>query len=192
MTEALGILAAASTLVCLAALVYLHLLPTGYRPLHDAVSDYGVGRYKVWYRVQASALGTAGLLLAVGLWRGVDPAPTKTVVLLVAFGLARIAIPWFPTDLRDEERTRDGRVHLRLAGVAFLAVALAGPTFHRAVSHNPSWASIAHLLGALGWAVTATSIATALALRSGWFGLFERLLYATMIAWFLVVSIHLA
>jgi hypothetical protein len=29
-----------------AALIALHLLPTGYDPKRDAVSDYGIGRYR--------------------------------------------------------------------------------------------------------------------------------------------------
>ena len=196
MTAALAILARVATIVCAGALVGLHALPTGYRPLHDAVSDYGVGKHRVWYRVQASALGAAGLLLAGALWGGVDPAPLKTILCLVAFGVARIAIPWFPTDLEGQKRTSTGRVHLRLAAVAFLAVAIAAPAFHSAIRHNPDWTGIARLLGALGWAVTGAALATALSLRipglRPWFGLIERLLYVTMIAWFLVVSIHVA
>ncbi len=195
MTEALAILALAATLTCIAALTYLHLLPTGYRPLHDAVSDYGVGPHRAWYRVQASALGTAGLLLALGLWHGVDPAPWKTILCLVAFGFSRIAIPWYPTDLEGQQRTPTGRIHIRLAGIAFLSVAVAAPAFHRAVSSNPDWTSIAHLLGPLGWAVTASCALTVISVYGRlrpWFGLVERLLYVAMIAWFLVVSVHLA
>jgi hypothetical protein len=44
-------------------------------------------------------------------------------------------------------------------------------------------------------AVTGANALTALSLRSGlqpYFGPIERLLYATMIAWFLLVAIHLA
>ena len=78
LAEALALLTRVATIVCAAALVGLHALPTGYRPLHDPVSDYGVGR----------------------------------------------------------ERTPADRIHIRLAGVAFLAVAVAAPAFHDAVRHT--------------------------------------------------------
>ena len=196
MTEALAILAAGATLVCLGALVYLHTLPTGYRPLTDAVSDYGVGPHRVWYRVQASALGIAGILLAGALWSGVDPVPVRPIGLLFVFGLARLAIPSYPTDLDRTKPTPTGRIHIRLAAVAFVTIAFAAPTLHGAVRHDPSWAGVVQLLGWLGWAVASTALATGIALRvpalQHRFGLIERLLYAAMIAWFLVVSIHLA
>ena len=44
--EAFSIAAALATAVQAVALIALHLLPTGYNPVRDAVSDYGVGRYR--------------------------------------------------------------------------------------------------------------------------------------------------
>jgi hypothetical protein len=41
--EASGIIAALATAVQAVALIVLHVLPTGYDPGRDAVSDYGVG-----------------------------------------------------------------------------------------------------------------------------------------------------
>jgi len=194
-TEALAILAAVATLVCLAALVYLHTLPTGYRPLTDAVSDYGVGPFRVWYRVQASALGLTAILLALALWAGVRPVPVRPIGLLVAFGIARLLIPFFPTDLDRTKPTSTGRTHLQLAAAAFVTIAFAAPTLHAAIKDDPAWAGIAQLLGRLGWAVATTALITGIALRvpplRQRFGLIERLLYAAMIAWFLVVAIHL-
>jgi len=195
-TATLAALALAATLVCAAALVVVHLLPTGYRPLRDAVSDYGVGPYRAWYRVQASALGIAGLLVAAALWSGVTPVPAKSAVLLVVFGLARLAIPWYPTDLAGEERTRTGRIHVALAAAAFLTAAVAAPALHAAVKHEAGWADVSRALGVLGWTVAGASLATAIAVRSPSlrprFGLIERLLYASILAWFLLVEAHLA
>jgi hypothetical protein len=55
--EALSILAAVAVGVQTAALVILHLLPTGSNPIRDAVSDYGVGRYRGWFWDSAVAAG---------------------------------------------------------------------------------------------------------------------------------------
>lgn len=54
------------------ALIVLHVLPTGYNPIRDAVSDYGVGPYRAWFWLQAVAGGVACLALAIALSRPVD------------------------------------------------------------------------------------------------------------------------
>ena len=46
--EAFGIIAALATTVQAVALIVLHLLPTGYNPVRDAVSDYGVGPHQTF------------------------------------------------------------------------------------------------------------------------------------------------
>jgi hypothetical protein len=60
-------LALAFTAACVASLTYLHLAPTGYSPVRNAVSEYGVGRYARWDGIQASCTGLAALCLAVAL-----------------------------------------------------------------------------------------------------------------------------
>ncbi len=46
MATVLACFALLATFACLGALVWVHLLPTGYRPIRNAVSDYGIGRYR--------------------------------------------------------------------------------------------------------------------------------------------------
>ena len=58
MTTALAVASLIFTGGCVACLVYLHLAPTGYSPVRNAVSEYGVGAYARWYRAQAAC--TAG------------------------------------------------------------------------------------------------------------------------------------
>ena len=65
--KALSIVAALATLVQAGALITLHLLPTGYSPVRDAVSDYGVGRYRGWFWLQAVAGGVGCLTLGIAL-----------------------------------------------------------------------------------------------------------------------------
>jgi hypothetical protein len=48
-----SVIAIVATAVQLAALVALHVLPPGYSPVSDAVSDYGVGRYRSVFWLQA-------------------------------------------------------------------------------------------------------------------------------------------
>ena len=53
--QAVSIVAALATAAQTAALIALHLLRTGYNPVRDAVSDYGIGRYRGWFWAQALA-----------------------------------------------------------------------------------------------------------------------------------------
>jgi hypothetical protein len=164
--------------------------------VRNAVSDYGVGRYRYWYRAQTTALGIAAILLAVALGHAVHPRPYVEIGLLVAFGVARIAIPWFPTDLDRRRPTPSGMIHLVLAGIAFGTIAFAAADLHTDVRNDPGWDTVYNLVRAVGWFVVITAILTGLAARGrifrGVFGLVERSLYAAMLCWFLVVSLHIA
>lgn len=193
MTTPLAIGAIVATLAGLAALVRVHLLPTGYRPISNAVSDYGVGPYRSYYRAQTTAIGVAAALLAGALASAEGPGPRRVIVLLLVFAAARIVIPSFPTDLDRSRPTRTGRIHLLLAAVAFASIAWASA----ALPHRVDWDGTG-LLVTLGWIVVATAIACGLSMTSRlhhatepFFGLIERVFYAAMIAWLLVVSFHL-
>jgi hypothetical protein len=194
--DLLGALAAAATSVCAMALIYVHTRPTGYDPVRDAVSDYGVGPYRFWYRAAALTLGSAGILLASGIAATVRPEPVFVVALLVVFGVARIAIVGFPVDLDRRRRSRAGRVHLLLAAVAFLTIAFAAAKLPRSVIADPGWSGMEGMLRAIGWLVVVAAAATGLGLRivslRPVFGLLERFLYVAMLAWFMTVSLHIA
>jgi hypothetical protein len=194
-TAMLGILVAVAASCCAGCLIYVHTLPTGHEPLRDPVSDYGVGRYRVWYRAAAVTLGLAGLLLAAALARAVDPLPMSVIAALVAFGVARLAIVAFPTDLERRRRTTSGRVHLLLAAIAFGSIAVAAPKLYAAVGGLQAWAPDDGALRALAWTIIGAAGATLVALGPTlrpYFGLVERLLYGAVITWFLVVAVHLA
>ncbi|HEX6788947.1 MAG TPA: DUF998 domain-containing protein [Gaiellaceae bacterium] len=184
MTSAFAAIALAGTLACAGALVVLHLLPTGYKPLEDAVSDYGVGRFRLWYRAQTTANAIAAVALAVALGAALKPEPRRVIVLLVVFAIARFLIPWFPTDLRGTGPTPTGRRHALLAGVAFLTIALAAGSLP---GHDHGSG-----LRALGVIVIAAAIATAVAVRlTRWFGAVERLFYLSMLTWLVVAAVEL-
>jgi hypothetical protein len=185
-TEALGILGAAATAACFGTLVWVHLRPTGYSPLRDAVSDYGVGPSLPFYRAQTAAMALAAIFVAGGLAKAIDPAPKRVIVMLLVFAGARLAIPFFPTDLGRTPRTRHGAVHVLLAVVAFAGVAWAAALLPDRV-HWPG-------LAVLGGAVVVTAVATGLSIRTrvAYFGLVERAFYVAVLMWLLDVSLRYA
>ena len=194
MNALLAILSLVSTALCLAALVRLHVLPTGYRPISNAVSDYGVGPYKRYYAVQTSAIAVAALFLAAALWRETHPAPLLIVALLLVFAAARLLIPADPTDLDRSRPTRTGRRHVLLAGLAFGSIAWAAA----ALPSHVDWPGLHSVLVIVGWVNAGSAIACGLCMSSllhratePFFGLVERIFYASMLAWFAIVAIHL-
>jgi Protein of unknown function (DUF998) len=187
MTTAFAVASLVFTGACVTCLVYLHLAPTGYSPLRNAVSEYGVGRYARWYRAQAACAGVAAGLLAGALATGVSPAPFRVDVLLVVFAVARIAIGRYPTDLIGAtRRTRTGAVHVALAIAAFGSASAAGIALKRPEHGQP----------ALGWAMAVCAVGTMLALRRStlrpFAGLVERGFYVALLAWLVLVAARLA
>jgi hypothetical protein len=179
-----GIVALASLAAAAVLLARLHVVPTGLSAVRDAVSDYGTTPWHALYRAQAVALGAAGLALAIGLARDTDAAG---LVWLWLYGGSRIAIAGFMTDRDPPPFTTEGRIHWLLAAVAFTSIALA--------ASNVNWPGAPDALRAIGWTVAATAIATLVTrvlppLRAV-FGLAERALYVTSIAWLALAAIDL-
>jgi hypothetical protein len=176
----------------------VHALPTGYNPIRDAVSDYAVGRYRPLFWVFATSGAVAGLALAIALARSDPPKPTLTIAMLLLSAAARFLIPVFPTDQAGSRfQTLKGTIHMVLAVVIFASIAVAASNLGGTLGHESAWRAVKGLVdGWLPWVITATAIATALAIRGPRlqriFGLIERLYYVSSITWFLVVSIELA
>src|SRR3954464_10685638 len=68
----LAALAAAAVAAGTVALVWVNFLPTGHRPMVDAVSDYGASPYRAFYRATVISLGIGALLLLAALAHGTD------------------------------------------------------------------------------------------------------------------------
>jgi Protein of unknown function (DUF998) len=198
LVETFSIIAAVAMGIGTAALVSLHVLPTGYNPIHDAVSDYAIGRYRAWFWVFTTAGAVSGFALAIALARSNPSKPTLTIAMLLLSGGARLLIPLFPTDQAGSRfQTRAGTIHMVLAVAIFASIAVAASNLGGTLGHEPAWRAVKGLVdGWLPWVITGSAIATGLAIRGPRlkriFGLIERLYYVSSIAWFLVVSIDLA
>jgi hypothetical protein len=88
MAEVFSVVAALATVVQACALVVLHFLPTGYDPVRDAVSDYGVGPYRGWFWLQTIGGGVGCLALGIALTQLHPFTPTQAVVALVVTAAA--------------------------------------------------------------------------------------------------------
>lgn len=198
MVETLGIIAAIAMIVSASALLVLHVLPTGYNPVRDAVSDYAIGTQRPLFWTFVSAGAVSGLALAIALARSHPSKPTLTVAMLLLSAAARVLIPFFPTDQNGSRfATPTGTVHMILAVAIFASIAVAASNLGATLGHEPAWHAVHGLVdGWLPWVITITASVTGIAMigprLKRIFGLIERSYYASSITWFLVVSIESA
>src|SRR3954468_19394251 len=197
-TEILAIVASACFVAALLVLVRLHTLPTGLDWRADAVSDYGTGGYHIYYRAMVALLGVGAGLLLAALARDTEVGNVG-LAFLGAFAGSRIAIAFFMSDAPGQPATREGRVHLVLAAIAFTSIAFGAAHLTSDLVDLPGWSDS----GVEDWlrfessAVVVTALATLVAffvpvVRERFFGIVERCLYVATLAWLLTVAIHLA
>ncbi|GAA4600735.1 putative membrane protein [Actinoplanes octamycinicus] len=184
-------------LVYLAIFVALHLRGTGYSPVRNAVSDYGVGRTATQFRVAivANSLGILALTGALAAGFGRDPFRTADYVILLLIPVTRLAMAFFPTDVPGQPVTVTGRIHLLLAiaSFTFVYLSVADLTPHLSDLTATSTASVLLALRWLAAAGLAGVVVTMVvpALRR-FFGLAERLFLISTNLWFFLVALVLA
>ena len=124
-----------ATAVSLVTLAALHVLPTQLSPLSAPVSQYGISRYRLGYRVLTVSMGIAALAAAAGVAATFpNSGRAESVALLAVFGVCRLVISWFPMDAPGTRPpTSTGLIHVLLALVTFVTAALAGARMYRAV-----------------------------------------------------------
>lgn len=196
MVTTYSVIALLAVLVQLVVLVVLHLLPTAYNPVRDAISDYGVGRYRSYFAAQVWGGALACAAVALALSQLHPYKPTFVIVALLVNAAARAAMPAFPTDQSGSRfQTAKGIIHMVLAIVAFAGVAAAASSLSGLLNHYHDWHNASSLLQTLGWLVLVGAIATAVALvgprLKKIFGLIERLFTLSVIAWLCVMAIEL-
>jgi hypothetical protein len=195
MVAAFGTVALVGVLVTLAALVTLHILPTGLSPLRDPVSAYGISRVRGLYRAQTLGTAVAAAALAVAVVAASLESAVPLIVALVVLALTRGVISWVPMDAEGAARTGTGRAHNLLAFGAFAAASVAGFMGGIALGATEGYDSAAGVSTALGWFMTGASALTLLAAAvrglRGMLGFAERLIYAGMLVWLTFVAIVL-
>jgi hypothetical protein len=190
----LAIISAVALAIATISLIALHVNPGEFNPIRDAVSLYVHARHGVLYRVQVAATGIAALCLLGAMVARSHALPQLGLAMLGLYGACRLAITAFPSD-RTTPLTQRGRVHVVLALVTFVAIAVAAGRLTGPVQLLPFWHGPAVLLSAAE-IVTIASLALIFALRSllrarGAFGLIERGIYLGAFGWMACVLIGL-
>jgi hypothetical protein len=194
-----GVTCLAATAVGVGAMIVLHVLPTGLSPIRNAVSQYGITRYRLGYRVQTIAIGVAGVAAAVGLAKAAPGRARALIALILVFAIARFVISWFPMDEPGSEPTNHGRMHGILAIVTFLAIAIAAGRLGTVAQQVPGWSTLSTVSQVFAWLMVASLVAMMVVRRSAvanrstpsYFGAVERVFYLAIVGWLVLVGVAL-
>lgn len=186
-------LVVAGVAVGLCSLVVLHLVPSGLSPRRNPVSQYGITRFALGYRMQTVAYGVAGVGAAICVTQS-ERRGSLVVALCLVFALARGAIGWFPMDAPGAARSSMGRLHGQLAIVAFVGLGIAALAWARVLDAAGGEGGFARGSEVLGVVMLAALAAMAADRRGSArnFGLFERVFYVAMTIWLVLLACMVA
>jgi Protein of unknown function (DUF998) len=188
-----GVISLLGSLTYVGVILTLHVLPTGYSPVHDAVSDYGVGRYASLFRVGPWSGSISGLALTAGLAVGAgSPAAGRPGSGVLGTGNCQPhGESLFTTTLEGRRLSRSGplRYVFAILTFGFTYAAISGLTAGLTRLHP--WVEAA---GLLRWLAGATLVglilvvATLLPRLRNLFGLCERFFLLVTYGWLVLVA----
>src|SRR5215212_3585033 len=135
-----AVVAAAAAVVYLLILGLLHVVSPEVDPVTRPVSEYALGEFR-WLastRTLAEGVGAIALAVALLLERAVPRVDRAAALLLLAFGLLKLAIPLFPVDALGMPATSAGQMHNVLGNVTFFLFPLAALLLFRALRRRGS------------------------------------------------------
>jgi Protein of unknown function (DUF998) len=109
-----ALVAAIAAAVDLLVLGLLHFVSPEVDPMSRPVSEYALGDFGWLAAIGTVAQGVGAIALAVALRR-----QRAAAMLLLVFGLMKLALPLFPVDALGAPATSAGRVHNWLGNLTF-------------------------------------------------------------------------
>lgn len=180
--------------IYVALVAIAQLLPPHYSAIRDAESDLAVGKYGYVMTIAFVVRGILSASLLVALERVLPPLARSRwgLNLLGVWAVGAFLLAVFETDLDSKHHTLHGGIHLIVALIAFISVALAEVLLSRQFRAT-TWPEASKT------ALRLLSYLTALALivffvtfgLHGVFGLFERIFLGSALLWMLVVAVQL-
>lgn len=189
--------AVAGVAVYVAIDVALVFLRPRFSVLHGAESDYGSRGSFAWLmdvnfvlRCLLSLAVVRALWLVANRERRLRPGLVALAVWAVASGL----LAFFPDDPVGTPTHGSGRVHLALAGVAFVAVVVGTRLATRALRRVPGWQPVIAPLMVLSWGALAPVLLLGHShLRPHSLGgLYEKIFLAMQLLWLAVAGAWIA
>ena len=194
--KVLARLAIAGIGVYLALSVALAFLRPEFSLIHNAESDYGSTGHDAWVMDIAFLVRGALSLAVVAAIRLTQSVPRRSAgpVLLVVWAVCSGLLAFFPDDPAGTPQHTAGRVHLALAGIAFLCVAIGTILVSRALRQDVGWQAVQLPLSLISWlAIVPFLLLGRTHLRIHTLGgLYERLFLGLELLWFLIAALRIA
>jgi hypothetical membrane protein len=177
--------------------VALVFLRPRFSVLHNAESDYGSkGRYAWLMDVNFVVRCIASLMVVRALATAADDGRRLRagLTLLVVWSVASGLLAFFPDDPVGTKTHGLAKVHLALAGIAFVAVALGTRIVTRALRAEQEWRPVIAPLAVLSWG----ALVPILLLGRSHFrphslgGLFEKVFLAIELLWLMTAAAWIA
>ncbi|HJT56066.1 MAG TPA: DUF998 domain-containing protein [Ktedonobacteraceae bacterium] len=177
--------------------VIAQLLPPHYNPITQAESDLAVGPYGYLMTINFVIRGVLSLALLIGFMKNTSASERSQagLVLLGIWAVGAFLLALFPTDIPGSgHATLHGRIHLLVAFIAFVSVAIGELLLSLRFSMDERWRSMrtpALTIASL------TLIALVLPFAGPFIGLgsiggvLERLFLGLALLWILLVALRL-
>jgi hypothetical membrane protein len=195
-TSTLGWLVVAGVIAYVGIDVLLKFLRPDYSLLYNAESDYGRGP---WYWVMdlnfllRGAL-SAALVVAIGRAARLDDRGRAGLILLAVWAGCSALLAFFADDVEGQPLTGSGIVHLALAFIAFLCVAIGTILVSSNLMSDRSRRSVTVVLLALSVAGAAAllPLGTAVGHKHAPGGLYERIFLGLELLWIALAGGYVA
>jgi hypothetical protein len=137
----LTVIGAAGLLCCIGNLIALHILPTGFHPIHDPVSNYAVSHYGFLFRLQVLSSSISGACLLALFAVANNVLPFWGIAALICYSLSGMLIIFFSTDVKPP-RTLKGNIHIILAIFRFTGIAFATAILTSPLTNLTTWSKM--------------------------------------------------
>jgi len=181
-----AVVAAAAAVVNLLILGLLHVVSPEVDPVTRPVSEYALGEFR-WLastRTLAEGVGAIALAVALLLERAVPRVDRAAALLLLAFGLLKLAMPLFPVDALGMPATSAGQIHNILGNVTFFLFPLAALLLFRALGRMGS-----RLAPAIAVVLAVSTVGVLVGNAVGVYGLAQRAYLALSAVWQLLAAL---
>ena len=176
--------------------VIAQLLPPHYNAIIQPESDLAVGPYGFLMTINFVIRGLLSLALLIGLTQALSKEGRSQLglVLLGIWAVGALLLALFPTDLAGQKPTLHGLIHLLVAFIAFVCVALGELLLSLRFAANERWQAVRNLTVTIAF-VTLIALFLlffgTIAGLNGIGGLLERVFLGLALLWLLVVAVHL-
>ncbi len=172
------------------------LLPPHYNAITQAESDLAIGPYGFLMTINFVIRGLLSLALLIGLTRAISKEGRSQVglALLGIWAVGAFLLALFPTALAGQKPTLHGLIHLLVAFIAFVCVAIGELLPSLRFAADKRWQAVRNPTVTIAFVALIALFLLFLSMFAGLNGiggLLERLFLGLALIWILVVAVRL-